>query len=118
MIARIEPSWIITVNTPPGSSKPSSRLADQQMRRRRDRQELGEALTTPRMRGMKIRQSTGDAGYDARALRYEARALRCGFCGWRAGWRRRPPARAPPRASTAWSGARSVTIAAAMNTLE
>ena len=44
MIARIDPSWIMTVNTPSGIVEADQVLADQQVRGRGYREELGESL--------------------------------------------------------------------------
>ena len=84
----------------------------QQVRRRGDRQELGESLDDAEQRRAEA-CSGHEAAYDARALRCGF-ALRAGCCG-RLTPARPTPARAPPRASAAAAPDRD---RGAMNTLE
>ena len=52
MTARIEPSWIIIGEHAARIVEAEQPLADQQVRRRRDRQELGEPLHDAEQRGL------------------------------------------------------------------
>src|SRR5437867_10462131 len=98
MIARIDPSWIMIVKTPPGSSKPSNRLAISRCAVEETGRNSVTPCRTPRTAAFKrddmskseVRGLKSD-GADRPGLqtsyfrlhtfeRQEARAFRCGFC--------------------------------------
>ena len=90
--ARTDPNWIITVNTPPGSSKPSGLADEQQVRGGRDRQELGESLHDPEQRGEQIRQADASDAFGS---------LRASLAPRLAPWPRRRTRPRPPRRALA-----------------
>src|SRR5262249_15102458 len=105
-IARIEPSWIRTVNTPPGSSNPRRRSAISRWAVDETGRNSVSPCTTPNNAAAIQLISTERPHHDARRLV----DLPDGF-----------PAGAPGAAGATFTGARPsqmTTIAAAMNTLE
>ena len=94
--------------------------ADQQVRRRRHRQKLGQPLHDAEQRGFRDAWRSAERRVTATALRAERFDFRCGFARARL-LRRASPARAAGACAPARVGAlprQKLTIAAAMKTLE